>query len=268
MSEEIASSLTCVKCNDEEPGDDLLKSLRMMAAYWANDAPANESIHADGISEGTRSCGRALQRLLDEHHAAADAPPAGRFALVEQMGFRSTVATVREVTFCGAPMLEVTDLKTGSVHLASPQSLYEVTWLTEPEARQRAKPWTAAALPAADPWGTADSDPDDDATEHDGAEHDEGNDTEAEAERAAGWIEDRSCRYGDAEPGPGMAGEPRDLEPQALAHPWFGPAGASAAAPAGPIEAAARREVSRSEGQPQQQPAATGTGPQPQRMLP
>jgi hypothetical protein len=77
-------------------------------------------------------------------------PAAERYALVEQMGHRATTATVREVTFCGAPMLEVTDLKTGSVHLAAPQSLYEVTWLTEDEARTRAKPWTAQAITVGD----------------------------------------------------------------------------------------------------------------------
>lgn len=44
-------------------------------------------------------------------------------------------------------MLELTNLKTDAVHLVAPQSLYEVTWLTESDARARAKPWTAVALP-------------------------------------------------------------------------------------------------------------------------
>lgn len=84
--------------------------------------------------------------------ADAEAP---RYALVEQMGHRSTVAAVRETTFCGKPMLEMTELSRGGVHLVSPDSLYEVTWLTEDEARNRAKPWTAVAISAAspDPWG-------------------------------------------------------------------------------------------------------------------
>lgn len=78
-----------------------------------------------------------------------EAGPPVRFALVEQMGHRSTVGAVRETTFCGRPMLGVTDLRHGSEHLVAPESLYEITWLTEDEARQRSRPWTAAALPAA-----------------------------------------------------------------------------------------------------------------------
>lgn len=96
-----------------------------------------------------------------------------RYALVEQMGHRATVAAVRETTFCGKAMLEVTDLKAGSVHLVAPESLYEVTWLTEDEARRRARPWTAVALPAADPWGVSESDEDDDESARELAE--EGN---------------------------------------------------------------------------------------------
>ena len=85
-----------------------------------------------------------------------------RFALVEQMGHRATVGTVRETTFAGKQMLAVTDLKTGSEHLVSPESLYEVTWLTEEQARSRVRPWTAVALPAADddPWQGDDEDDD------------------------------------------------------------------------------------------------------------
>jgi hypothetical protein len=81
-----------------------------------------------------------------------------RYALVEQMGHRSTVGTVTETTFCGRPMLELTALDTGRAHLVAPESLYEITWLTEAEARQRAKPWTAVALPAAphDSWDDRD----------------------------------------------------------------------------------------------------------------
>jgi hypothetical protein len=60
-------------------------------------------------------------------------------------------------------MLAVTDLKTGSEHLVSPESLYEVTWLTEEQARSRAKPWTATALSAGgdDPWQGDNDEPED-----------------------------------------------------------------------------------------------------------
>ena len=90
----------------------------------------------------------AVQRRIDELDAQAVPEPGARYALVEQMGHRSTVATVREVTFCSQPMLEVTELETGSVHLVSPQSIYEISWLDEATARARAKPWTATAITA------------------------------------------------------------------------------------------------------------------------
>lgn len=91
--------------------------------------------------------------------------PITRHALVEQMGHRATTGTVRETTFLGEPMLEVTDLLSGRVHLVSPKSLYEVTWLTEAEARQQVKPWTAVAIQSAgdqdddDPWPGDDDEP-------------------------------------------------------------------------------------------------------------
>lgn len=92
------------------------------------------------------------------HDEPGEPKAAERYALVEQMGHRATVAAVRETTFCGEPMLEVTNLRTGSVHIVSPKSLYEVSWLTEEDARQRAKPWTAAAITAgsAIAWGAGD----------------------------------------------------------------------------------------------------------------
>jgi hypothetical protein len=114
-------------------------------------------------SDVTPETSKAFARLLtvfdemaaapgdeDMPDGAPDENPSTRYALVEQMGHRSTVAAVREVTFCGKPMLAVTDLKTGSEHLISPESLYEVTWLTEDQARARAKPWTATAITAGD----------------------------------------------------------------------------------------------------------------------
>lgn len=251
------SKLHCEECEPNTAGE-LLKSLRTLAGGWASDVPANGSFHADGISEGIRGCGRTLQRLLGEYDAAAaGALPAGgteRYALVEQMGHRATTGTVRETTFCGAPMLEITDLKTGSVHLASPQSLYEVTWLTEPEARQRANPWTAVALPAAaDPWGTAESDLDDEDEDDD----ENSEDSEDSEDEDDGTITSE----------PHEADQPRDPAPEAGAHPWFGPAGA-AAPPANPIEAAAKRAVGWPQDQPQQQAPADGAGAQTaQRMM-
>ena len=93
-------------------------------------------------------------RLTGAGRAVADAAagPPERYALIEQMGHRATVGAVRETTFAGKQMLAVTDLKTGGEHLISPESLYEVTWLTEEQARGRATPWTAQALPAGDGW--------------------------------------------------------------------------------------------------------------------
>src|SRR6266567_3715139 len=71
------------------------------------------------------------ERPVDEDAPGNESQPEVRYALVEQMGHRATTAAVREITFCGEPMLEVTDLRTGSVHVVSPKSLYEVSWLTE-----------------------------------------------------------------------------------------------------------------------------------------
>jgi hypothetical protein len=146
----------------------LREDLEDLVNRWAVGGNGIDAASRDLIS----ACSAELLRVLDKHPEAPDdeyritpkgeqAADAARYALVEQMGHRATVAAVRETTFCGAPMLEVTDLKTGSVHLAAPQSLYEITWLTEDEARRRAKPWTAVALPAAadsDPWPADDED--------------------------------------------------------------------------------------------------------------
>lgn len=102
----------------------------------------------------------AATPTAEDFDAAAGTPAIEplRYALVEQMGHRATTASVRETTFLGEPMLETTGLLNGRVHLVSPKSLYEVTWLTEAEARQQLKPWTAVALPAAhyDTWDERD----------------------------------------------------------------------------------------------------------------
>lgn len=89
-----------------------------------------------------------MRRWTPELAPQAEPKPARRYALVEQMGHRSTTGTVTETTFCGRPMLAVTNLVTGRDHLISPDSLYEITWLTEDEARKRAQPWVPAALTA------------------------------------------------------------------------------------------------------------------------
>jgi hypothetical protein len=104
------------------------------------------------VAKGVRDAARTDE---SEDRLPDDAP--ARYALVEQMGHRSTVAAVRETTFLGEPVLEVTGLLDGRVHLVSPKSLYELTWLTETEARQQVKPWTAVALTTGpDPWATDD----------------------------------------------------------------------------------------------------------------
>jgi hypothetical protein len=133
----------------------LRQALIDKANYWAVGGDGKTPRERDAVS----GCSSQLVQILDEHpDEGLDGPQADvRYALVEQLGHRSTVAAVRETTFCGTPMLEVTDLKTGSVHLVSPQSLYEITWLTEDEAQRRSKPWTAVALPAA-AWPADDED--------------------------------------------------------------------------------------------------------------
>lgn len=148
-------------------------ALEGLVNRWAVGGNGIDAASVDLIS----ACSAELLRVLDEHpeepqdaqdwerrtQAAGTAPQAepARYALVEQMGHRATVAVVSEATFCGKAMLAVTDLKTGSDHLISPESLYEVTWLTEDEARARTRPWTAVALPAADRLGADEEDDDD-----------------------------------------------------------------------------------------------------------
>lgn len=118
--------------------------------------PANMRHGFDAGADAVEAWTADLPVDEDMPRDAPDETPTVRYALVEQMGHRATTGTVRETTFLGEPMLEVTDLVGGDrVHLVSPKSLYEITWLTETEARQQVKPWTAVALPgghAVDPW--------------------------------------------------------------------------------------------------------------------
>lgn len=87
------------------------------------------------------------QAPVDEDAPGNEPQPELRYALVEQMGFRRTYGTVRETEFCGKPMLEVTSLETGAVHLAAPESLYQVTWLSREQAERATR--TGSHSPAA-----------------------------------------------------------------------------------------------------------------------
>jgi len=81
-----------------------------------------------------------IPAIADAYAAAAEPTPAGRYALVEQMGYRRVTGTVRETEFCGRPMLEVTDLRDGTVRLVGAESLYQVTWLSEAQAKRNVEP--------------------------------------------------------------------------------------------------------------------------------
>lgn len=143
-------------------------------AYWGSPAlgeepPSPLERASAGIRQAWENSAAAVAAAVvnpaaEDFDAAAGTPEIApvRYALVEQMGHRSTTGAVREITFLGKQMLEVTDLRDGSVHLVAPESLYEVTWLAESDARARAKPWTAVALPAACPSPWDDEDDEDD----------------------------------------------------------------------------------------------------------
>ncbi len=106
------------------------------------------------IGAAYRKCAEQLRAAFGSDYAApgpAQAGPPVRYAFVEQMGYRHDIAAVREVTFAGKQLIELTRLDDpAAVRLISPESLYGITWLTEDEARRRAQPWKPAALPAAD----------------------------------------------------------------------------------------------------------------------
>ena len=163
---------------------------------WLAGAPVDEDMPGNEPNARPTADGRTAVLLADDVRAAASAAEPKRYALVEQMGHRSTIATVREVTFCDKPMIEVTDLAEDRVKLISPDSLYQVTWLTEDEARRRAKPWTARAITggqqlAYDEDAEADEmdDPDDDADSDDDGERDTARRMDALDEAAR--LEDR-----------------------------------------------------------------------------
>lgn len=103
----------------------------------------------------------AVEAWLAELPVDEDMPggePGPRYALVEQMGYRSVTGTVRETEFCGRPMLEVTDMETGHVRLVGGESLYQVTWLTRDQAERATRTGSHAvaaisAAPLPSPWG-------------------------------------------------------------------------------------------------------------------
>lgn len=99
---------------------------------WGDLAPTEQaSISAGALAVAAHVTGTMAQPVAE---------PA-RYALVEQMGYRHDIAAVREVTFAGKQMIELTRLDDPTaVRLISPDSLYGITWLTEAEARARAKP--------------------------------------------------------------------------------------------------------------------------------
>lgn len=84
------------------------------------------------------------------HDMAAAEPPAAEpvlYAKVEQMGYRSRTGTVRETEFAGRKMLELTLIPAGTVHLVSPDSIYEITWMSRDQAERLTG--TGAHAPAA-----------------------------------------------------------------------------------------------------------------------
>jgi hypothetical protein len=104
----------------------------------------------------------SVELWLAEHPAGEDAAGtelATRYAKVEQMGYRSRVCVVSETELAGRKMLRLTVLATGTIHDISPDSIYEITWLTRAQAEQATR--TGAHAPAAiGPGRTADDDDD------------------------------------------------------------------------------------------------------------
>lgn len=96
-----------------------------------------------------------------------DAP---RYAIVELMGHRRLGARVREVTFCGAQMLQLRVLARPEFEqLVSPTSLYALTWCDEAAARKvHAASWSPRPHPPelAAPPDDDESDDDDEGDEN------------------------------------------------------------------------------------------------------
>jgi hypothetical protein len=117
---------------------------------WPSLAETDGIEHSKWLAVGSLidSC---VRRTEADHALEPEPAEPLRYALVEQMGFRRTYGTIRETEFCGRPMLEVTSLETGAVHLAAPESLYQLTWLTraQAEAATRTGSHSPAALSAA-----------------------------------------------------------------------------------------------------------------------
>jgi len=136
----------------------------------------------EDIRDAWCDAGHAVAQQADaDSAAAAGTEPATRYARVEQMGYRSRVCTISETELAGRKMLRLTVLQTGTIHDISPDSIYEITWLTRAQAEQYTR--TGAHAPAAigsgeppasldddDPWR---GDPLGDVGDEDPAETDE-----------------------------------------------------------------------------------------------
>ena len=145
--------------NDESPTTVYLEAISILAA-------ALRDIR-DAYPPGHFGHDRAHEALDKADRIQPSQPePQLRYALVEQMGHRSTIATIRETTFAGKQMIEAVDLKGGGTSLISPESIYEITWITEADAIARTAPWTPPALTAGNPnpWGAYGADDYDDGT--------------------------------------------------------------------------------------------------------
>lgn len=92
-----------------------------------------------------------------------------RYALVEQMGYRQVIGTVREITFLGHACLEVTGLETGSTRIIGGigEGLYQLTWMTRDQAERatRTGAHSVAAIAFADAEEFAEADGDESARE-------------------------------------------------------------------------------------------------------
>jgi hypothetical protein len=95
-------------------------------------------------------------KLVPRGEAAPQPEPDGRWCLLELMGHRQCIGRLAEVTFAGRPMLRISRIDgERREQLYSPESVYGLTWLTEDEAREMAKPW-APLVPVAIGSGWAD----------------------------------------------------------------------------------------------------------------
>ena len=97
------------------------------------------------IGVAFKKCGAQLRHVIGDlaSPTAEDFDRAAeelveRYALVEQMGYRQVIGTVREITFLGKAVLEVTALDTGAVRIIGGigEGLYQLTWMTRDQAER------------------------------------------------------------------------------------------------------------------------------------